>query len=158
MLLAQHQSNPSYGHLEVAHYVTKYLVSTKTLGIYVTSRKRSTLELFLHFLVPSHFVLMPDANWGPQDVSQAKSPTELPWFVSQSMSTFYIDLLGPVHWLSKQQTVTAGSSAEAERYATNECVKFLFELVQILDFLNVRHIFMLDVNIIYNDNCLCRLV
>jgi hypothetical protein len=36
----------------------------------------------------------------------------------------------------------AGSSAEAEIYATNECVKFLLELVQILDFLEVRNIFM----------------
>jgi len=51
------------------------------------------------------------------------------------MSAFFVDLLGPLHWLSKRQTVTATSSAEAEIYATNECVKFLQELVQILDFL-----------------------
>ena len=28
-LLAQHQSNPSTGHLEAAYYATKYLASTK---------------------------------------------------------------------------------------------------------------------------------
>jgi len=59
---------------------------------------------------------------------------ELPLFASRSMSAFYVDLLGPLHWLSKQQTVTAGSSAEAEIYATNDCVKFLLELVQLIDF------------------------
>jgi hypothetical protein len=32
-LLAQHQNNPSYGHLDAAHYVAKYLCNTKTLGI-----------------------------------------------------------------------------------------------------------------------------
>jgi hypothetical protein len=35
------------------------------------------------------------------------------------MSAFFIDILGPVHWLSKQQSVTASSSAEAEIYATD---------------------------------------
>jgi hypothetical protein len=32
-LLAQHQSNPSPGHLESACYVAHYFVKTKTLGI-----------------------------------------------------------------------------------------------------------------------------
>ncbi len=59
-----------------------------------------------------------------------------------NMSAFYIDLLGPLHWISKWQAVTAASSAEAEIYATDECVNFLHELVQILDFLDVRHIVM----------------
>jgi len=52
-LLAQHQSNPSSGHLDAAKYVVKYLANTKTLGIYFTSRKRSVLESFLHFPIPS---------------------------------------------------------------------------------------------------------
>jgi len=68
---------------------------------------------------------MSDANWGPQDASQNRQKMELPLFVSRSMSAFFIDLLGPLHWLSKRQNVTAGSSAEAEIYATDECVKFI---------------------------------
>jgi hypothetical protein len=60
---------------------------------------------------------MSDANWGPQDASQTKHETELPLFVSRSMSAFYVDLLGPLHWMSKRQTVTAGSSVEAEIHA-----------------------------------------
>jgi hypothetical protein len=68
------------------------------------------------------------------------------------MSAFYIDLLGPLHWMSKCQKVSAGSSAEAKIYATDECVKFLLELVQVMEFLDIKHIFMPDVNLVYNDS------
>jgi hypothetical protein len=80
---------------------------------------------------------------------------ELPLFASRSMSAFYVDLLGPLHWLSKQQTVTAGSSAEAEIYATNDCVKFLLELVQLIDFFELQDVFMPGTNVILNDNSAC---
>jgi hypothetical protein len=153
-ILAQHQSNPSPGHMEAPCYATKYLAHTKTRGLYFTSQKRSQLESFLHFPIPPHQVMStPDANWGPQDASQSRSTFELPLFASRSMSAYYIDLLGPLHWLSKWQSVTAGSLAEAKIYATDKCVKFLQELTQILDFLGVKSIFMLGINIIYNDNC-----
>jgi len=155
-LLAQHQSTPSQGHLDVALHVIKYIAQTKTLGIYFSSCKQSTLESFLHFPLSSSLLSMADANWGPQDASVSKSkPTELSPFVSQSMSAFYIDLFGPLHWMSKRQTVTVGSSAEAEIYATDDCVKFLLELVQLFDFLDVKDLFMPEVNIIYNDNQAC---
>jgi hypothetical protein len=154
-LLAQHQSNPSSGHLTAARYVIRYLANTKHLGIYFTSTKRSNLESFLHFPLPSHLLSMADANWGPQDASQSTNPMELPLFVSRSMSAFYVDCLGPLHWMSKHQTITAGSSAEAEIYATNECVKFLLELVQIYEFFGVKDIFMPGTNIVYNDNQAC---
>jgi hypothetical protein len=135
-LLAQHQSNPSRGHMVAARYATKYLAHTKTSGIYFTSMKMAKLESLLHFPLPSNKLLpMSDANWGPQDASQSRTSVELPLFASRSMSAFYIELLGPIHWLSKQQSVTAGSSAEAEIYVTDECVKFLLELTQFLEFL-----------------------
>jgi hypothetical protein len=92
-LLAQHQCNPSPGHLEAARYVVRYLATTKTLGIYITSYKRSILEPFLHFPLPqTNLLSMSDANWGPQDASSNKSRPTLPDLVSCSMSTFYIDL------------------------------------------------------------------
>jgi hypothetical protein len=153
--LAQHQSEPSTGHYEAALYVARYLANTKDLGIYFTSRRCSTLESFLHFPVSSKVLSMSDATWGPQDASLSTSSQDLPLFVSRSMSAYYIDLLGPLHWMSKRQKVTAASSAEAEIYATDECVKFLLELSQILDFLDVRHLFMPPTNIIYNDNKAC---
>jgi hypothetical protein len=90
------------------------------------------MESFLHFPVQESLLSMADANWGPQDAS-IKKTSELPLFVSQSMSAYYIDLYGPLHGLSKCQTITTSSSAEAEIYATDECVKFLLELVKLLD-------------------------
>lgn len=35
------------------------------------------------------------------------------------------------------------------------CVKFLLELVQVLEFREIKYIFMPNVNIIYNDNQAC---
>jgi hypothetical protein len=156
-LLAQHQSCPSSGHLDAAKYVAQYLASTKTLGIFFTSRKRSQLESFLHFPISPDVLAMSDANWGPQDASVSTSSHDVLPFVSRSMSAFYIDLLGPIHWMSKRQKVTAASSAEAEIYATDECVKFLLELVQLLEFLGVKDLFMPNTTIIYNDNRACVL-
>jgi hypothetical protein len=154
-LLAQHQSEPSTRHLHAALYVANYLASTKALGIYFTSHRSSTLESFLHFPIPQPLMPMSDANWGPQDASLPKSSSSLPLFASCSMSAFYIDLLGPLHWMSKRQKVTAASSAEAEKYATDECVKFLLELVQLFTFLDVKHIFMPNTTVIFNDNKAC---
>jgi hypothetical protein len=146
-LLAQHQSEPSTGHMDYALHVVNYLASTKEMGIYFTSRHQPKLESFLHFPVPSSILSMSDAL--------STSRTDLPLFVSRSMSAYYIDLFGPLHWISKRQKVTAASSAEAEIYATDKCVKFLLELDQILDFLGMKHLFMPNTNIIYNDNRAC---
>jgi hypothetical protein len=154
-LLAQHQSTPSQGHFDAAMYVARYLATTRHLGIHFTSTRSSTLESFLHFPVPQSLLSMLDANWGPQDASLNTSSKELPLFVSRSMSAFYIDLFGPLHWLSKRQTVTAGSSAEEEIYATDECIRFLLELSQLFDFLGVKETFMPTTSIIYNDNNAC---
>jgi hypothetical protein len=154
-LLAQHQNQPSPGHYETALYVVKFIASTKTLGIYFTNAKRSTMEAFLHFPLPPRILPMADANWGPQDAKQTKTIHELPLFTSRSMSAFYVDLLGPLHWLSKRQSVTACSSAEAEIYATDECVKFLLELSQIMEFLGIRDLFMPPTTVLYNDNQAC---
>jgi len=104
-LLAQHQSNPSPGHLDAAHYVFQYLSHTKNLGIYFSSSRHIKLESFLHFPVMQPLVPMSDANWGPQDASNTNKVLELPLFASRSMSAFYVDLLRPLHWLSKRQQV-----------------------------------------------------
>jgi len=102
-LLAQHQSHPSPGHIDAALHVIKYVAQTSNLGIYFSSRKHSTLESFLNFPLPPSILSMADANWGPQDASTTKGTfLELSPFVSRSMSAFYIDLFGPLHWLSKQ--------------------------------------------------------
>jgi len=123
-----------------------------TVGL---TQQRFRLESFLNFPIWDEILSMANANWGPQDASQSNLPFELPLFASRSMSAFYVDLLGPIHWLSKWQTVTAGSLAEAEIYATDECIIFLLELSQIMDFLEVKDIFMPGTNGAYNDNKAC---
>jgi hypothetical protein len=91
--LAQHQNHPSTGHLEAAKHVVKYLVGTKNMGNYFTSKRRPILESFLHFPLPPQVLAMSDANWGPQDASITKSTMEFPLLVSRSMSAYFIDLL-----------------------------------------------------------------
>jgi len=123
-LLAQHQSNPSPGHLDAAHYVVKYLSHTKQLGIFFSSLRCVQLSSFLHFPVQPSLLSMSDANWGPQDASLTTTSMELPLFTSRSMSAYFIDLFGPLHWI-------------------------------LLDFLEVRQIFMPGTTIIFNDNSAC---
>jgi hypothetical protein len=67
-----------------------------------------------------------------------------------------LHLLGSIHWSPKCQTITAGSSTVAEMYAIDECVRFLLDLSQILEFLVVKDVFLMPTtNNIYNDNQVC---
>jgi hypothetical protein len=75
--------------------------------IYFASGKQSTLESFIQFPEPCRVPSMSDANWGPQE-----------------LCLYPNHLLGPLHWRSKHQLVTAGSSAEAKIDEMDECVKF----------------------------------
>eukprot|EP00957_Ditylum_brightwellii_P122401 9333675-Ditylum_brightwellii.AAC.1 len=70
------------------------------------------------------------------------------------MSGFLILFNGPIHWASKPQKITAHSSAEAEIYATDECVKELLCLYIIWTDLNVLHIYMPQQKpiTVFNDN------
>ena len=140
--------------MEAACYASKYLAHPENLGSYFTNCCSSILSSFLHFLTASSSILsMLDANWVSQDATQSLLPSELPLFVSRSMSAFYIGLYGPIHWLSICQSVTAGSSTEAEIYATNEYI--LLELYQIFEFLNLKDIFLPGTNVVCNDNYAC---
>ena len=66
---------------------------------------------------------MSDAKWDLQYTSLSASPMELALLVFRSMSAFYLDLPGLLHQISKQQSVTEGSSAEAEIYAATLIIK-----------------------------------
>jgi hypothetical protein len=60
-LLAQHQNNPSQGHLDAANYVVKYLTNTQQLGIYLQVLKDHLWKHFFisHFRLKSYPCLMP---------------------------------------------------------------------------------------------------
>jgi hypothetical protein len=156
-IIAQYQTNPSPGHLDAAKHVLRYLKGTSDFGITFTSRPNTPLESFVKFPVP-HDQLHPfsDANWGPQDASvpkQSDPPQDIDLFKSRSISGFLIWLGGPLHWVSKRQSITARSSAEAEIYAVDECTKCLLHISHILSDLNLLSIFTNDQPIpIKNDN------
>jgi deoxyuridine 5'-triphosphate nucleotidohydrolase len=156
-IIAHYQSNPSPGHLEAAKYVLRYLKGTANFGITFSSRVNSPLESFVKFPIsPTKLHPFSDSNWGPQDASAPKPddpPVELELFKSRSISGFVIWLGGPLHWVSKRQSITARSSTEAEIYAVDECTKCLQHISNILQDLNLLHIFTENQPIpIQNDN------
>ena len=120
------------------------------------------MSVYLKFLIdPSKLLTLCDANWGAQDQSipNPKTKQELLPFVSRSISGFIIFQNGPIHLVSKRQTITARSSAESEIYATDECVKNLLRLTHIINDLDCSHIYTPTNSPIqvFNDNnaCVC---
>ena len=159
-MLAQYQANPSYGHIRAAKHVIKYVHGTLTKGITFSNRKNTQLQAFMNFPIHNNTLIpLSDANWGGQDQGHNRSSiTELDRFKTRSMSGFIIFFNGPIHWSAKRQKVTARSSAEAEIYATDECVKELLRLKHICTDFAIMHIYMPGTPIkVYNDNnaCVC---
>jgi hypothetical protein len=133
------------------------LKSTKSLGIAFHSDDNTTLQSYVKFPIPPGITALCDANWGPQDQSKPL-PNEsrtLDLFKTRSLSGYLIYLGGPVHWVSKRQTITARSLAEAEIYATDECTKCLLQIHQIVDSLNLTDNIMPLPTTIFNDNSAC---
>ena len=143
-MLAQYQANPSYGHIRAAHHVIRYLKGTSNKGITFTSTKLHSLQAFVNFPLPRNTLIpFTDANWGGQDQGHTRSNiTELDRFKSLSMSGYIIMFNGPIHWSSRRQKVTARSSAEAEIYTTDECVKDLLRLNHLVTDMNTKDIYM----------------
>ena len=109
-LLAKHTANPSKGHLHHIKYVICYLKGTKAKGIMFSTATNSTLESFVKFpLDPTKVTSLCDANWGPQDQSKPREndKREIELFKTRSLSGFLLWLGGPIHWVSKRQTITA---------------------------------------------------
>ena len=155
-ILAQHNANPSHGHIKAAKYAIQYLKGTKDLGIAFSSRPNTTMESFVKYPVdPSELLPMTDANWGPQDASQPnpnEPPPQLDLWKSRSISGFLLWLGGPVHWQSKRQSITARSSAESEIYAIDECTKAIQHITNILKDLDLFNTFTDGPIPIKNDN------
>ena len=160
-ILAQYQNRPTRKHIAAAKYAIRYLKGTKELGLTFSSEGQSNdkIDGFLNFPVntPSMSALT-DANWGPQDQSIPKSNKILPkldLFKTRSISGYVLTLHGPIHWQSKRQTITARSSAEAEIYATDECVKQLLYIRNIIKDLGLEKHLLKKKTKIYNDNMAC---
>jgi len=160
-ILAQYQNRPSRKHIAAAKYAIRYLKGTKQLGLTFSSESQSNDQIdgFLNFPVNTPSVsALTDANWGPQDQSVPKSNKPLPkldLFKTRSISGYVLTLHGPIHWQSKRQTITARSSAEAEIYATDECVKQLLYIRNIIKYLGLEKDLLKNKTKIYNDNMAC---
>ena len=118
------------------------------------------MSAFLKFPVdPSKLLSLCDASWGAQDQSVPKpnETIEMLPFMNRSMSGFIIMQNGPIHWVSKRQKITARSSAEAEIYATDKCVKGILRLTHIIQDMKCGHIYTPTNKPIqiYNDNNAC---
>jgi hypothetical protein len=156
-ILSKYLSNPSVGHLNHCKHILRYLKGTIDKGISFSKDKNSELSSYVQFPITS-LTGLTDANWGPQDQStKRRTTTEVPLFHSRSLSGFIQWLNGPVHWVSKRQTITARSTAEAEIYATDECTKNILHIRHILNDLLLLPIFCPNETTIYNDNSACVL-
>ena len=159
-ILAKYVKSPSRGHIEAAKRILRYLKGTATKGITFSSHQHSNIEAFVKFPLPPSpaITALTDANWGPQDQSRPspkRTYPDLELFKTRSLSGFLIWGNGPIHWVSKRQTLTARSSAEAESVATDECTKFLLYLHNICDDLHIKSILFPRTTVIYNNNAAC---
>ena len=157
-LLSRYTVKATSGHIDQIKRVVRYLKGTKSLGIAYSSRSNTPVESHIKFPIPSDKITsLCDANWGPQDQSKPKPNTTqtVELFKSRSLSGFLLWFGGPLHWVSKRQSVTARSSAEAEIYATDECTKSLLHLSFIIEGFNLTDAIMTSPTTIYNDNKAC---
>ena len=158
-LLAHYMHSSTPSHVAAAKHVLRYLKGTSHMGISFSSREDSRAAAYVKFPIPpSTIVPLTDANWGPQDASlpnPSRTYEDLDLFKSRSLSGFIIWLGGPLHWVSKRQSCTARSSAEAEIIATDECLKWLQHISHILDDLHLKEKFFPHNLPIYNDNNAC---
>jgi len=63
--------------------------------------------------------------------------------------------MGPVQWSSKRQKITVRSSGEAEIYATDECVKDLMHMWNLIADLELSEEMLDQKTKLFNDNMAC---
>ena len=153
-MLAKYQNSPTSAHAEAAKYAIRYVKQTKHLGIQFDNNYQPNLQSYIKFQLDP-LTAATDANWGPQDLSSTPTNYQIPLFKSRSISGHIIFLFGPLHWQSKRQSVTARSSAEAEIYATDECVRELTYIRNIFTNLGLPKQFLSNPINIFNDNMAC---
>jgi hypothetical protein len=137
-ILAKYTTKCTKAHIQQVKRVIRYLKGAKTLGIQFTSKQQTKIESHIKFPI-QNITSLCDANWGPQDQSRPlpNESREVDLFKSRLLSGFLVYLNGPVHWISKRQTITARSTVEAEIYATDKCTKCLLQIHQIIDGLHL---------------------
>ena len=155
-ILAKYQNQPTQQVIDAAKYVIRYIKGTKNKGIVFDSESPHQLISHTHFPVHTNkLIATADANWGPQDQSiPAPKATlqELDLFKTRSISGHLITFKGPIQWSSKRQKITARSSGEAEIYATDECVKDLMHMRNLITDLELHEEILDEKTKLFNDN------
>eukprot|EP00957_Ditylum_brightwellii_P140799 10725217-Ditylum_brightwellii.AAC.1 len=100
---------------------------------------------------------MCDANWGPQDTIVPKKNTNitLKLFKTRLISVLALWHYGPIHWVSKRQSITARSSAGSKIYVTDECTKVVQSLYQMVSKMGLEDTIMKTPTVIYNNDNAC---
>ena len=154
-MIAQYQNRPNKGHVDAARYAIRYIKQTADLGIVFNSANKQTIMSHTHYPKTPLYAVT-DANWGAQDFSRISDNAQIPLFKSRSISGHIINLYGPIQWQSKRQTITERSSAKAEIYATDECVRELVYIRMLIRDLGFENTFLSDPITIHNDNSACN--
>ena len=123
--------------MTAACYVVKYIKGCKSVGITSITQQSNYISDFLNFpLPPRKLCALTNANWVTQGASEpdpSSPPKHLDLFKSQSVVGYILWIDGPLHWISKRQSITARSSTEADIYAMDESVKILHHFSNILE-------------------------
>eukprot|EP00957_Ditylum_brightwellii_P003981 303292-Ditylum_brightwellii.AAC.1 len=123
-LLVEHQHEVSPQHLVAAKHAVQYLVGTKNQGIQFINKKCKNISSYVKFPIFHQSVTaITDANWGPQDQAVFRRKTQ---------STL----------LELDPCITACSPAESGTYATDECVKQLIHLKNVIQDLDLQDILL----------------
>eukprot|EP00957_Ditylum_brightwellii_P025824 1953840-Ditylum_brightwellii.AAC.1 len=159
-ILAKYMGKPSQGHIKAAKRVAQYVKGTTNLGItFHSDNKMNGVEAYIKFPLKDDGVAMSNANWGPQDarIPRSKTDVALKLFKTRSILGFFIWYHGPIHWVSKRQSITAQSSAKSKIYATDKCTKVIQALKQIVEEMELKDSIMKSPTIIYNNTnaCIC---
>ena len=132
---------------------------TVDLGTTFHSDKDLDIQSFVHFPIPKLKIhAVTDANWGPQDQSVPPPQVninQLDLYIKRSISGYLTILHCPLHWSAKRQQITARSTAKAEIYATDECVKHILHLSNIVSDLGLTKQLISKFIPIFNDNTAC---
>ena len=134
--LARYSANPGRAHWQALKHLLRYLAATKQLSIRYTRNDPDGDKLT--DLVLTGYV---DASWG-SETDDRKSVTG------------YIMTLagGPVAWMSKRQSITAQSTAEAEYVAASSATSEVLYLRKLLSELGMPQ---MSATTVFEDNQPC---
>jgi hypothetical protein len=97
---------------------------------------------------------MSDANWGPQDATMTKTSMQLPLLLLDQCLLFIL-IFWDLYTGHLNVRLLQREALRRQKFMQQMNVSFLLALMQILDFLDVRDLFMPGITTIFNDKKAC---